>query len=408
MAQSPPAPSRPPLPPAQTSFPRDFSATNGKPSPLGPHSPPAGLNYSSPSPQAFSPQQYFQPPAAKRPRLSPDVQSPAAIQSFPATPTGQPGTPVGNGLVNGAAPPSIPPANLMPPPQRPPDKEDRSHEDILAGTGINIEEESRLLVQNDYFGGASTPQAGRGGFTYQNNSFSQSGPDRTPQATQADGHKQEPQPSEEELKQRVQERADWEASRHSQNPLWDMFLMGGTLNEKIRNISIAEHLVDPQSGVLVNTQKHMPPPTVRVNGMEGASRIIDRGQAILDTGVKGERLSDIMKVISLATKSRITGLLSTSSRLAKERRQYSNGKIPDEWQDISVPSKSAIDAPGGAPSPAGSSSLKRKCFEDIKDFFVSLTVSQAPTLKQTVNPYCQMIGFQVPSVLWRLLKKHHK
>jgi hypothetical protein len=254
----------------------------------------------------------------------------------------------------------------MPPPQRPPDKEDRSHEDILAGTGINIEEESRLLVQNDYFGGSSTSQTAKGAFQYNNNSFAQpgsSGGVGVPQLGQPDGlnRSQEPQPSEEEMKQRLEERADWEASRHSQHPLWDMFLLGGALNERIRNISITENLVDPQSGVLVNTQKHMPPPTVRVNGLEGASRVIDKGQAILDTQGKGERLSDIMKVINLAAQSRITGLLSASSRLAKERRQHSRGRIPDEWQDVAAPLKPGTDLLDAAPSPAGSSSLKREC-----------------------------------------------
>lgn len=332
------------------------------------------MTYSSPSPQAFSPQQYFQPPAAKRPRLSPDVQSPSAVQSFPGTPTGQPVTPIGNPFVNGASTPAARIANLMPPPQRPPDKEDRSHEDIFAGTGINIEEESRLLVQqSDYFGGSSTPQSAKGGFQFNNTAFSQPGSlggVGTPQQGRPDGQNrnQEPQPTEEDIKQRFEERADWEASRHSQNPLWDMFLLGGALNERIRNIGITEHLVDPQSGVLVNTQKHMPPPTVRVNGLEGATRIIDKGQAILDTGAKGERLSDIMKAISLATKARMTGLLSASSRLAKERRQHSNGKIPDEWKDIAVPPKPATDMPDGAPSPAGSSSLKREYFCFAFDF----------------------------------------
>ncbi|KIX94833.1 uncharacterized protein Z520_09523 [Fonsecaea multimorphosa CBS 102226] len=361
MAHSPPAPSRPPLPQTQTSFSRNFSSANGRPSPLGPQSPPLAMNnYSSPSPQAFSPQQYFQPPAAKRPRLSPDVQSPSPAQSFPPTPTAQPTTPSGNAPVNGSAVPSTG-QGLMPPPQRPPDKaEDRNYEDILVGTGINIEEEARMLVQNDYFGSSRT--ATTSSFEYQNNSFPRpgsSGGASAPQQEQGEELPQEHQPSEEEMKERNEARADWEASRYSQYPLWDMFLLGGALNEKIRNISITEHLVDPQSGVLVNTQKHMPPPTVRVNGLEGASRIIDKGQAILDTGQKGERLSDIMKVISLATRARMTGLLSASSRLAKERRQHSTGKVPEEWQDIAVQAKPATDVPDGAASPAASSSLKR-------------------------------------------------
>lgn len=339
------------------------------------------MNYSSPSPQAFSPQQYFQPPAAKRPRLSPDVQSPSAPQSFPVTPTAQPGTPSGNPPVNGAAPAPVARQGLMPPPQRPPDKEDRNYEDILMGTGINIEEESRLLVQNDYFGASSTSQTAKpGSFQFQGNSFSRpgsSGGTGTPQPGQADGQNQvqERQPSEEELKHRIEERADWEASRQSQNPLWDMFLLGGALNERIRNLSIAEHLVDPQSGVLVNTQKHMPPPVVRVNGLEGASRIIDQGQAILDTGQKGERLSDIMKMISLATKYRMTGLLSSSSRFAKERKEHSAGKIPDEWQDIAIQPKPANDGLEEAPSPTGSSSLKRECSFICHHFLRRLTSS---------------------------------
>ncbi|OAG40709.1 hypothetical protein AYO21_05007 [Fonsecaea monophora] len=361
MAHSPPAPSRPPLPQTQTSFSRNFSPANGRPSPLGPQSPPLAMNYSSPSPQAFSPQQYFQPPAAKRPRLSPDVQSPSAPQSYPATPTAQPTTPGGSAPINGSAGPP-PGQGLMPPPQRPDKAEDRNYEDILVGTGINIEEEARMLVQNDYFG-TSTPQtATSGSFEYQNNSFpppGSSGGVSASQQDQAEDTTREHQPSEEETKERNEARADWEASRYSQHPLWDMFLLGGALNEKIRNISITEHLVDPQSGVLVNTQKHMPPPTVRVNGLEGASRIIDKGQAILDTGQKGERLSDIMKVISLATRARMTGLLSTSSRLSQERRQHSAGKVPEEWQDIAVQAKPAADVPDGATSPAGSSSLKR-------------------------------------------------
>ncbi|KIV82776.1 hypothetical protein PV11_04856 [Exophiala sideris] len=369
MAQSQPPPARPALPQMQTPLPRDFGAANGRPSPLGPQSPQMGMTYSSPSPQTFSPQQYIQPPAAKRPRLSPDAQSPFSPQSYPPTPSGQgPTTPGGNIQMNGTAPASNPRQGLMPPPQRPADKaEDRNYEDILSGTGINIEEEARMLVRPDYYGSHTSrpaPASQGPSFQYHMNSFNDlqtNGEQSEVQPGQSEGQKggQAYQPSAEEIKQRQDERMDWEASRHSQNPLWDMFLLGGALNEKIRNISITEHLVDPQSGVLVNTQKHAPPPMVRVNGLEGASRVIDEGQAILDTGQKGERLSDIMKVISLAAKTRLTGLVSASARLSQERQQHSKGKVPDEWQDIAVVTKPATDVPDGASSPAGSASLKR-------------------------------------------------
>ncbi|KAK5210226.1 hypothetical protein LTR99_009305 [Exophiala xenobiotica] len=367
MAQSQMPPTRPPLPQTQTQFPRDFAAPNGRPSPLGPQSPQMGMNYSSPSPQQFSPQAYNQPPAAKRPRLSPDAQSPFSPQSYPPTPSGQPTTPGGNVQMNGTTP-SNPRQGLMPPPQRPSDKaEDRNYEDILSGTGINIEEEARMLVRPDYYGTSTPrppPQSQGPGFQYHVNGFNAADPGAGGVGTQqvqngGQNQAQAYQASAEEIKQREEARADWEASRHSQHPLWDMFLLGGTLNDKIRSISITEHLIDPQSGVLVNTQKHAPPPTVRVNGLEGATRIIDKGQAILDTGAKGERLSDIMKVISLATKARMTGLVNASARLAQERRLHSKGKVPDEWQDIAAAVKPATDGPEGVSSPAGSASLKR-------------------------------------------------
>lgn len=357
MAQSQPPPARPPLPQTQSPFQRDFVGASGRPSPLGPQSPPLAMTYSSPSPQQFSPQAYNQPPAAKRPRLSPDAQSPFS--------PGQPTTPGGNVQINGTAPPNSR-QGLMPPPQRPSDKaEDRNYEDILSGTGINIEEEARMLVRPDYYGSstprpASQPQAA--GFHYHVNSLNagESGGSGsgTPQGqTGTENQARTYQPSTEELKRRDEERADWEASRHSQHPLWDMFLLGGALNDKIRTISITEHLVDPQSGVLVNTQKHAPPPTVRVNGLEGSSRIIDKGQAILDTGAKGERLSDIMKVISLATKARLTGVVSASARISQERQQHSKGTVPDEWHDLATVAKPPAEV---LESPAGSTGLKRE------------------------------------------------
>jgi len=259
----------------------------------------------------------------------------------------------------------------MAPPQRPPDKTaDNNYEDILSGTGINIEEEARMLVRPDYYN-TTTPQPPLqprpGGFGSRQNSFTEPAPggdDAEGSQKQGEGQPQTQgyQPTAEEVQQREEARQDWEAARHSQHPLWDMFLQGGALNERIRNISISEHLVDPQSGVLVNTQKVGPPPTVRVNGLEGASRVIDKGQAILDTGQKGERLSEIMKLISLATKARLSGLVSASSRISLERQEHSQGKIPEDWQDIAVAASQTIDLPESALSPVGSTGLKRENF----------------------------------------------
>lgn len=261
--------------------------------------------------------------------------------------------------VNGNA--MMPPRQgSMPPPQRPaerPDKKGANQEDFndaLAGAGINLEDENRELARADYFGGLSS----------QSNTFGRNLPNGQIQPSQVPGIDSMDDSFSEELtreerQRRVEERADWEASRQTQNPLWDMFLYGGNLNEKIRKISLNEHLVDPQSGVLVNTQRNAPPPTVRVNGLEGATRVIDRGQAILDTGPKADRLGEIMKLVCLATKTRLTGLLNASARLAIERRQHSKGKVPTEWEDIAALPKPAADPEDGDAAGSGANALKR-------------------------------------------------
>lgn len=156
----------------------------------------------------------------------------------------------------------------------------------------------------------------------------------------------------EELAARVNERRDWEESRHAQHELWDSFLFGGTLNDKIKSIAHRSNLVEPQSGVLVNTQKNQPPPTVRVNGQEGATRIIRDGQSILDTREKADRLTELVKLISLSAKARLTGLLQTGARIANERRQHASGRIPDDWTDIAVKPKAPENESVSSPAPS--------------------------------------------------------
>ena len=254
----------------------------------------------------------------------------------------------------------------MPPPQRPADriKEDENYGDVLAGTGINVEEEERNLARPDYYSHnsyqGSYPNR-PGSFSYQNNQPGLMAPNGGMQRLQDDQHQSAfPEPSHEERLQRQEARADWDAARRSQNPLWDMFLYGGTLNDRIRKISLRERLHDPQSGVLVNTQRTGPPPVARVNGLEGASRVIDRGQAILDSENKGQRLSEIMKLICLATKTRLTGLLSASARLSIERRQHAKGRIPTEWEDVAVLPKANSEPADVGSSAEAATSLKRR------------------------------------------------
>ena len=275
----------------------------------------------------------------------------------------------------------------MAPPQRPAErnKEDENYEDVLAGTGINVEEEERNLARPDYYSHNSfqNPYPNRqGSFSNQHNSLGQMASNGALQRHQ-DGQFRPaiPEPSPEGRLQRQEARADWDAARHSQNPLWDMFLYGGTLNDRIRKISLRERLHDPQSGVLVNTQRTGPPPVARVNGLEGATRVIDRGQAILDSENKGQRLSEIMKLVCLATKTRVTGLLSASARLSIERRQHSKGQVPDEWLDIAALHKASSEPAEMGASAEAAPSLKRKSTTEV----TSLTLTHLPGTHSQAN-----------------------
>ncbi|RMZ75193.1 hypothetical protein DV738_g5597, partial [Chaetothyriales sp. CBS 135597] len=335
--QQPPPPlpaaqHRPPYPPPNPTLRADHRA-----SPINPQ--PAGMLFSSPPPQSFSPQ-FGQPPAAKRPRLSPDVASPFHTPSHPQQVAGQTASPAGAVSFNRSQ--VQPGPGSMPPPQRPVEREregeqaDGFENEIMRSSGVDLDQEDQNVAASNIYPGASF----RGQPALVGNA-SAPGPAAVGYVGQqpnggevAAEPLREPDPA--ERQERLEARADWEASRHRQFPLWDMFLYGGPLNDRIREKSQQERLQDPQAGVLVNTQRTGPPPRARVNGFEGATREIDKGQAILDSGAKGERLREIMSIISLATKTRLTGILNASGRLAMERRQHSKGQIPAEWADIGL------------------------------------------------------------------------
>ena len=309
------------------------------------------------------------PPAAKRPRLSEEAPSPFSPPNYPQTPIGHAGSPVGSLSVNGAPPVNRP--GSMAPPQRPAEKEkekqERFDDDILRMSGVDIEAEAQNLARQDFYP-QNSYQNRAGSFQYSSNAFTRPGSSGYGSQPNGNGVQNQPPMPEltaEERRQRSEARADWEASRYSQYPLWDMFLYGGTLNDKVREKSLQERLHDPQAGVLVNTQRIGPPPRAQVNGFEGATRQIDKGQAILDSGAKGERLRELMNVISLATKQRMTGIISASARLALERREHSRGKVPTEWEDIAVRPATPVESAEHAQSAEASVGMKRMPFKAL-------------------------------------------
>lgn len=254
--------------------------------------------------------------------------------------------------------PAPPPPGSMGPPSRPVDKatDIGTLEDPLAGTGVNLDEEERNLTNPTYF---SSQQGLGASFGSQGTSFGPRSGGTSFDRPGSSGYQNDHEESPEDLQRRRQAEADFRAGRWAQHALWDAFLQGDALEKKLNKCSYENGIKSPKDGLFYATKGQIRPQTTRVIGHDGASQIIDRGQTILSTE-SGDVLGDIMKLLSLATKDRVTGLLDHAGRLACERRDHSAGRIPTEWKTVAItaPASPALSqAAAGAVAPTA---LKRE------------------------------------------------
>jgi len=252
--------------------------------------------------------------------------------------------------INGMMPAPAPPGS-MGPPSRPVEKatDIRSLEDTLAGTGVNIDEEERNLTATSFPSfGQRTPGSS---FQTHNTSFgtnSASSSFENIQAPAGEGggygygassYLNQPsaeQLTPEEIQRRKENQANWETARHSQHALWKMFLAGDPLERRLNDRTYEQGIKSPKEGLYYATKGiDRPPQRTLVNGLDGASQIIDQGETILHSR-EGGTLGDVLKLISLAAKERMTGLVDLSARLAQERRDHSKGRVPTEWKSVAA------------------------------------------------------------------------
>lgn len=265
-------------------------------------------------------------------------------------------SPVNGAAINGSHP--APPApGSMGPPSRPADKgtDIRTLEDPLAGTGVNLDEEERNLTNSAYYSSQPGPQAS---FGSQGTSFGPSSSGTSFDQPGSGGYLNVHEERPEDFQRRRQAEADFRAGRWAQHPLWDAFLQGDPLEKRLNKCAYENGIKSPKDGLFYATKGQTRPQTTRVTGHDGASQIIDRGQTILSTE-SGDALGDIMKLVSLATKDRVTGLLDHAARLACERRDHSAGRIPTEWKTVAVAAHASPAASQAAAGVPASPSLKR-------------------------------------------------
>lgn len=246
----------------------------------------------------------------------------------------------------------------MGPPSRPVDKatDIRTLEDPLAGTGVNLDEEERNLTNSTFYSQQNAPSVAFGsqGFATSSRGNGLSFPGSS-------GHQNGYEESAEELQQRKQDERDFRAGRWAQHSLWDAFLQGDPVQSRLDKLAYQNGIESPKEGLFYATKGQRRPQTTRVVGHDDSSQIIDRGQTILSTE-SGDILSDMMKLIILATKDRITGLVDHSARLACERRYHSAGRIPTQWKTLAITPRASPPGSGPAKSPEGAQSLKREFF----------------------------------------------
>jgi hypothetical protein len=262
----------------------------------------------------------------------------------------------------------------MGPPSRPAEKatDIRSLEDTLSGTGVNIDEEERNLTATSFPSfGQRTPSSS---FHTHSASFGPNSENSSFENTQgspgeaggygygANSYASQPtaeQLTPAEIQRRKENQANWEAARHSQHGLWKMFLAGDPLERRLNDRAYDQGVKTPKDGLYYATKGiDRPPQRTLVNGLDGASQIIDQGETIIHSR-EGQMLGDILKLISLAAKERMTGLVDLSARLAQERRNHSKGIVPVEWRSVAAAPAPSSTVDEVAAGPATAPSLKR-------------------------------------------------
>ena len=319
--------------------------------------------YSSPQP-TYAPHPGAYPPPAKRPRLSPNPQSPYSSPNMTngALPNQVFSSPYPASYPNGVTPyaqyePSPPTTGAMGPPSRPVDKPTDMTElaDVLVGSGVDLKEEEAALVNR--FNNSNHQQNSFSTTSHPATSYNPPGPHRpatNPYVTNGGfdvlspnvpgsrdsfygaGTFNQPATSFQSVEAQVEQamkkslRAKLERQQHHLN---DPFLLGSILNRRVFKHGGTAQIRVPDSGLLTR-QPHLPPLQIAVVGPDKQEVLtVIKGQDLLYLNVP---LSDILTLISLATQERIRVIVENTATMAKGRRISSHGVVPPEFADIAI------------------------------------------------------------------------
>ncbi|CAC9891168.1 unnamed protein product [Aureobasidium pullulans] len=299
---------------------------------------PASRPY-SPYQNASSPTGIALPPA-KRPRLSPNPQSPHTAQSPYPPPPALPESPYGNYSPMTAA---SPPAFNAPQPYTPSPMPDISDvTDVFHGSGIDLREEENYMTStyrnvhknpsfNSSFGSNTTVAS-------PNNSFGlvSQGSFGTQPAFGGSGPISQPTMSEESIQEELDRKhraAALALNEKRQQHLNDPFLQANNIRHRMHRIAYDQ-------GVALNVEGLYDKLPERPPGVQGVSATGPNGTAaaVKAHGLLQETapLAEILTLVSLAANERVRSLVDESYAIARGRRYGSHGVVPPNLSDLAI------------------------------------------------------------------------
>ncbi|KAI1972068.1 hypothetical protein LOZ51_005240 [Ophidiomyces ophidiicola] len=349
--------------------------------PAQPFSPPA----SSPSPSSAAPPSNTTAnlgPPPKRQRLSPlpQPQPPFAAAGFGTLQLSQNGSPVNgvsaNGMAASATLNTPAPPGSMGPPSRPVDTKPTDAAeltDVLASSGIDVREEEAFLTSGYAAAAITTSQPARllinpstsftsiqsaGSTVSPGNSFSDPAvkPSSYPTSTIPATLQPTLQQSPEELDADTKLREDTIASRRDQYHLQASFLQTAPLGEKLQKRGAELGVRMPSAGFF-RPFPNRPVAPIEIVGPDGHS-VVRTGKPVLTTDAP---LGDIIALVSLACEERVRSVVEHSAVLAKNRKAYSHGNVPPEWNDLAESNnRKSMENLNGVPNPSPQSSPQKR------------------------------------------------
>ncbi|KAI4843014.1 hypothetical protein E4T45_08802 [Aureobasidium sp. EXF-8846] len=302
-------------------------------------------------------------PPVKRPRLSPNPQSPHSAQSPYPPPPALPESPYANysPMTAGSPPafntpqpyaPSPMPGAMGPPPrptQEKTEKEDKEKitdisdvTDVFHGSGIDLREEENYMTStyrnvhknpsfNTSFGSNTTVAS-------PNNSFGlvSQGSFGSQPAFGGSGPISQPPVSQESVKDELDQKHRAAALAHNerrQQHLNDSFLQANNIRHRMHRIAYDQ-------GVALNVDGLYDKLPERPQGIQGVSATGPNGTAaaVKAHGLLQETapLAEILTLVSLAANERVRSLVDESYAIARGRRYGSHGVVPPSLADLAI------------------------------------------------------------------------